>query len=183
MHPAWYINVAIGVLLQSLLFWRAFRSRLLGRFPLFYTYLAYTAIWSLIVALPVVISRPGYSKEYWRSHLLGAMLRFGIAAELYRHVFPRNSPLRRRAGIVILFSLTLLAILFWIGGVGSGQYFVLDASRKISLTVAVWILVVLSLSYYYGIRIGRNVFGMAVGLLIFMGSELIRLAAIDLLPS
>jgi len=67
--------------------------------------------------------------------------------------------------------------------VGSGQYFVLDASRKISLTVAVWILVILSLSNYYGIRIGRNVFGMAIGLLIFMGSELIRLAAIDLLPS
>lgn len=183
MHPAWYINIGIGLLLQSSLFWRAFRCHLWSRYPFFYTYLTYTTLWSLIVSLPVIVRQPGYAKEYWWGHLLGAMLRFGIAAEIYRYVFPRNSPLRRRAGIVILFVLTLLAFLFWIGGPGTGQHIGVDAARKIALSVAAWISVVFSLSYYYGIRIGRNVWGMAVGLLTFTGSELVHLAAVDLLPA
>ena len=182
MHPAWYINVGIGALLQSLLFWRAFRCRLWLRYPLFYAYLMYTTLWSLIVSLPVIVRQPGYAKGYWWSHLVGATLRFGIAVEIYRNVFPRNSTVGRRAGCVILIALTVLASLFWMGGAGPGRYVVVDAARKIALSVAAWILVVLGLSYYYGIRIGRNMWGMAVGLLIFTGSELMHLAAIDLLP-
>src|SRR5712691_794313 len=98
MHPAWYINGALGVLLQSLLFWRAFRFSLWRHYPFFYSYLACTTAQSLILT-PTLISRQSiYSKVYWWSHALAAIFRLGIAAEVYRYTFARNSPLRRRAG-------------------------------------------------------------------------------------
>lgn len=181
MYPAWYINVGLSVLLQGLLFGRGFRYCFWRIYPLFYTYLAYTAARSVAVSLPPVIRHPTFSKVYWWSHILAAALRFGIAAEIHRHVFPRDSPIRRRAGVAVLCVLVLLILLFWIGGAGSGHY-ILDVLRKMALLVASWILVVLSLAHYYGIRIGRNVWGMALGLLIFTGSELVNLAAMDLLP-
>jgi hypothetical protein len=181
MYPAWYINVGLSVLLQGLLFWRGFRCALGRHYPFFYTYLTYTAVRSIAVSLPLVIRHSSFSKVYWWSHTLAAILRFGIAAEIHRHVFPHDSPIRRRAEVAVLCVLALLALLFWIGGAGPGHY-ILDVLRKIALSVAVWILVVLGLAHYYGIRIGRNVWGMAIGLLTFTGSELVNLAAMDLLP-
>jgi hypothetical protein len=118
---------------------------------------------------------------YWWSHILAAVLRFGIGAEVYRYVFRRQSPLRATAGAVVLSALILLALLFWIGGPGPGHY-MLDILRKLALSVAAGILIVLGLARHYGIRIGRNILGIAVGLLIFTGSELVHLAAMDLIP-
>jgi hypothetical protein len=181
MYSTWYINIALVVLLESLLLWRAFRCPLWRRHPFFYAYLIYTVLWNLLFSLPILIRSSAYSKAYWWSHVLAAILRFGIAAEVYRYTFPRNSPLRRRTGVVVFCALTLLAALFWVSGPGPGHY-LLDALRKIASAVAAWILVVLGLAQYYGIRIGRNISGMAVGLLIFMGSELVHLSAMDLFP-
>jgi hypothetical protein len=181
MHPAWYINIVLGILLQSLLLWRAFRCRLWRYYPFFYSYLTYTTFRSLILSLPLIIRQSAYSKVYWWSHALAAILRLGIAAEIHRYTFPRNSPLRGRAGVVVLCAVTLLALVFWVSGAGPGHYF-LDALRKIAFAVAAWILVVLGLAHYYGIRIGRNIWGMAAGLLVFVGSELVHLSAMDLFP-
>jgi hypothetical protein len=58
----------------------------------------------------------------------------------------------------------------------------LDILRKLALSGAAWILIVLGFAHHYGVRIGRNVLGVAVGLLIFTGSELVHLAAMDLVP-
>ncbi len=181
MHPAWYINIGLSVLLQGLVFWRAWRCRLWRCYPFFYVHLTCTALCSLILGLPAFIRHPLYAKAYWLSYLLASALRFGIAAEIYRHVFPKNSPLRSRAAFVVLSALTPLALAFWLAGAGPGSA-VLDAGRKIALAVAAWIFVVLGLSHYYRIRMGLNVWGMTVGLLTFTGSELVYLAAMDLFP-
>jgi hypothetical protein len=183
MVSPWYINFVVSCALQILLFWRALRAGLWALYPFFYTYLAYTTLRSVAFAFPVVTSHPAYAKVYWWSYLVAAILRFGIAVEIHRYVFPRHSPLRSRAGVVVLLALTLLAFGFWIAGPGPGPSVFPDAMRKITVPVAAWILVDLGLAHYYGIRIGRNVFGMAVGILAFTGSELIYLAAMDLVPS
>ncbi len=182
MHPAWYINFLFSTALQAVLFWRALRCCLWRRYPFFYAYLAFTALQSIVLSPPIIVRPSAYAKAFWLSYLVAAILRFGIAVEIHRHVFPRRSPLRNRAGVAILLTLTLLAFVFWIGGSGPGLYVFPDSMRKIALSVAAWILVVWGLARYYGIRIGRNVWGMALGLLIFTGSELVNLAAMDLLP-
>ena len=183
MLPAWYINIVLGVLLQSLLFSRAFLCHLWRPYPFFYSYLTYTALWTIAFSLPVVTRYPLYPRAYWLTYLVAAFLRFGIAAEIHRHVFPRQSPLRGRANVVVLLALTLLAFAFWIAGPGPGPSIFPDVMRKITVSVAVWILVTLGLARYYGSRIGRNVWGMAVGILAYTGSELVYLAAMDLVPS
>jgi len=68
------------------------------------------------------------------------------------------------------------------GGAIPGTSVFPDVIRKISLAVAAWVLVVLGLARYYGVGIGRNLWGMAVGLLIYTGSELVYLSAFDLAP-
>src|SRR5260370_16846297 len=123
MRPAWYINIGLSVLLQSLLFWRAWRCRLWRCYPFFYAHLTYTALGALILGLPAFLRHPLYAKAYWLSYLLAAALRFGIAAEIYRYTFPKNSPLRTRAAFVVLSALTLLALVFWLVGPGPARPF------------------------------------------------------------
>lgn len=176
------MNIAAGLVLQSLLFFRAFLCRLWKQYPFFYSYLTYTALDSLFLSLPLIMRQPFYSKVYWWSYILAAVLRFGIGVEVHRYVFRRGSPLQATAGAVVLFVLVVLAFLFWVGGPGPGHY-ILDMLRKFALSVAAWILIVLGLAHHYRLPIGKNILGMAIGLLVFTGSELVRLAAMDLIPS
>ena len=183
MLSPWYINFFVSCVLQTLLCFRALREGLWALYPFFYTYLVYTALPSVAFAFPIVTAHPAYKKVYWWSYLVAAILRFAIAVEIHRNVFPRHSPVRGRANVLILLALTSLALVFWIAGPGPGPSAFPDVLRKITVAVAAWILVILGLARYYGTRIGRNVWGMAVGILAFTGSELIYLAAMDLVPS
>jgi hypothetical protein len=178
----WYINGVLAYALLGILFFRAFKFGLWKRYPLFFAYVVYTGFWSVIQGLPVVFQHPAYPKLFWTTHLGSAVLRFAVAAEVYRQVFSDNAHLRRTARAVLTVSVSLIVLLFWIMGPSPGASVILDFLRKISFVVAVWILVVLGLAAYYGLRIGRNVWGIALGLLIFMGSELVHLAAMDLFP-
>ena len=183
MNSVWYGTTFLGVTAQCLLLSRGFRCGLWARYPLFYVYVLYTAFWSVVLRLPAVARHPAYPWVYWLSQVIAAVLRFGVAAEIYRHVFPHNSSLRKTAGMVVTAALTLLALSLWTIGASPASSTILDSFRKITLSVAAWIVLVLGMARYYGIRIGRNIWGMTVGLLLFSGSELIYLASVDLFPS
>ena len=182
MHPAWYINGFLAYSLQALLFWRCYRERLWHAYPLFYTYLFYTTVSSVLQGIPFVFKHPSYPKLFWAGQLFSAVLRFGIAAEVYRHAFPADSKLRQTGRFVSGSVLTVMAMLFWLMGESPATSGVLDSLRKIALAVAAWVIVVLVVSRYFEVRLGKNIWGMAIGLLIFMGSELVHLSAMDLFP-
>jgi hypothetical protein len=52
--------------------------------------------------------------------------------------------------------------------------------RKMALSAGVWTVFVLGVARFYGIRIGQNTWGMAIGFLIFVSSEIVNFAAFDL---
>jgi hypothetical protein len=183
MHPGWYISSLFGLTLEGILLWRATRCRLWSYYPFFCAYLLYTATWSIVFGLPAVIKSAAYAKAFWLSYFLAAVLRFGIAVEIHRHVFRRWAPVRAAANVIVLLTLLTLAIIFCLTPSNPAFPALPDMLRKIAISVAIWIFVVLSLGRYYRIPIGRNVWGMAVGILTFTGSELIYLAAMDLVPA
>lgn len=97
-------------------------------------------------------------------------------------MFPRGSGIRKRANIVVVLALVIVAAAFWTSTPHPAASLLLDSLRKVALSVAVWIVLVFGLAHFYRVRVSRNIFGMAAGLLIFTGSELVYLAAMDLLP-
>lgn len=184
MHPAWYINGFFAWLMQGLLFWRGLRCGLYRRYSLFYIYLLYSTLWSVMSGMPMVIRQPAYRTVVWTSQLLAALLRFGVVAEIYRHVFPRDSSLRKTTDTILVTVLMLMAVVLWVVGPSAGSSrMLLDSLRKIVLSQVVWTVLVLGLARYYAIRIGGNIWGMSIGLLLFSGSELVYLSCVDLFPS
>jgi hypothetical protein len=183
MASAWYVSFSIGTALQCLLFWRAFRARLWSIYPFFYAYIVYTTLSSLAFALPLFAKYPRYAELYWWSYVVAGILRFGVAAEVYRYVFPVDSPLRSRVSVILLCAMLLLVFMFstvMTPALGSSAF--PDGMRKAALTVITLVVIILGTARFYGVGVGRNLWAMAIGLLIFMGSELMDLAAMDLAP-
>lgn len=179
---AWYISFSIGTLLQCLLFWRALRERLWSIYPFFYSYILFTTLSSLTLVF-IFATYPGYAELYWWSYVVAGILRFGVAAEVYRYAFPAGSPLRGRVSVVLLCAMLLLVFMFLtVMPPPPGSSSFPDGMRKAALTVIALIVIILSMARFYSVSIGRNVWGIATGLLIFMGSELMDLAAMDLAP-
>jgi hypothetical protein len=178
MYWPWPITYSIGCALQILLWWRAFHARTWLAYPLFYGYLAYTSISSFALALP--LSYPVYAKMYWWVYFVAAILRFGIVAEAYRYTFPSDSPTRRRASLLVLSAALLLLIVVLLSASGIATF--PDMLRTLGCSVAALMLTIIGIARYYQIPIGRNVWGMTTGLLVFTGSELVYLSALDLFP-
>ena len=183
MVSPWYLNFSIATGLQVLLLWRALRARLWSIYPFFYAYVLYASLTSVAFALPVVTRHPGYVWVYWWAYFTAAVLRFGVAGEIYRYTFPVDSPLRVRVSVITLCAMLFLPFAFWTfmsPSQGSSPF--PDGIRKLALTVMTVILLILGTARFYGLGIGRNVWAMATGLLVLMGSDLMDLAAMDLFP-
>lgn len=114
--------------------------------------------------------------------MLASVIRFTVAWEVYRQVFPSGTNGRRFAGAALLIAMSALAVAFFIIGANPVDSVIPDFMRKMGLSVAVWILLVLGLAQYYGNRIGRNVGVMAIALLLFVSSEVINFSAFALSP-
>lgn len=170
-----------GVSSQALLFWRGCRWCAWRKYPLFFIYLSYTSFFTIFF-LFFPHAHPMYARVYWYNELGAAVLRFLVAWEIYRQVFRGGSVVRSIAGSILVGALTLLALVFWAGGPGPGTSLVIDFMRKMALAVATWIVVVIGLAGFYAIPIGRNIWGMAIGFLIFAASQIANFAAFDLSP-
>ncbi len=168
----------VGSCFQGLLFWRGRRWSGWRSYPLFYFYLSYTTFWT-VAFLFFPHTHPLYPRVYWDSELGATVLRFFVAWEIFRGVFGRGV-IRRIAGTAIFVVMVLLALAFWLTGPSPSVSLVADFMRRMALTAGVWTILVFGIACFYGIRIGKNIWGMAVGFLIFVSSEITNLAAFDL---
>src|SRR2546421_6947391 len=168
--------IAVGC--QSLLFWRGWRWGGWQAYPLFYIYLSYTSFWT-VAFLFFPHAHPLYPKVYWDSEVGAAVLRFLVAWEVFRSVF-HHGTVRRTAGAVIVLVLVLLALALWLSGPSPGVLPVMDFMGKMALAAGVWTVFVLGAARFYGICIGQNTWGMAIGFLIFVSSEIANFALRDL---
>lgn len=178
-----YVGVVlflISVSFQALLFWRSWRWGGWRAYPLFYVYLSYTSFWT-IAFLFFSHKDPLYPTVYWDSEIVAAVLRFLVAWEVFSSVF-RQVTVRRVSGAALIILLALLALAYWLGGPSPGVPPVADFMGKMALSAGLWTILVLGFARFYGISIGQNTWGMAIGFFIFVSSEIVNLAARFLWP-
>ena len=180
MGIAGYSVFGLGWFLNLLLLWRCFKTGQWKSYTFFFTCVFYTLLRDSVLFVLVVLQVGGYAKLYWLSYLAEALLWFAVAWEVFRQTFPRGSPLRRIAAGALISALFFLALIFYLSSPQPGAYFIADFVRKIALSVAAWLLVVLALARYYRMPVGRNTWGIAIGLLVFVSSQIANFAAVDL---
>jgi len=174
-------SLAIGItgsLLQILLLWRGWRCGLFSRFPLFYSYIAYVLSGSTLAFLIFQIHPSYYLGFYWRFFLVLLLVEFGVLLEISDHMFDPYPAIRRLgrflAGCVCgIFSFYIVSALMQ---PRSLSVTTLDLFKRVSITKAAVIIVLLAIARYYRLPVGKNVAGLMVGFSVYLGINIVNFA-------
>jgi hypothetical protein len=187
MKPLFYPIFAAGAVLELILIWRIQRGRLWRTYPFLCIYLYYVAARTFILFGALKLWPSVYAVLYWRSDLVATFLSLFIPWEVFRYTFPTQVTFR---GVVLKGLCALvagLALAHWLSGrslttYGADSIFAV-AERDASFVQAVLLLSILLGARYYGVILGRNLWGVTIGLGISVSISTANYAAFALLTS
>jgi len=186
-HLSYYVFF-LGVALEGILAYRLIKGALWRYYPFFAFYIAYVAAQS-IIGIAILQSAPGaYPVWFWRIGVGNICLRFLVIWEVFRHTFPKASPLRRMVTrqftIGVLALSTVLSGMLWaIEIYGKSHSVYLAMERSFGFVQAVLVLTVLILARYYHLAVGRNIWGIAVAFGMYSSLSTAASALVDLAHS
>ena len=188
MPLASYLIFFLGVFLEAVLLWRLLRDKLWKRYPFFSFYVAYVVCQSLSVFAILRLVPGAYAAWFWGTGIVHLCLRFLVIWEVFRHTFPKPSPLRRLVSrqltLATLALITVLTGMLWaIETYGKSHSVYLAMERSFGFVQAVLILAILIVARYYHLPIGRNIWGIAVAFGMYSSLSTAVSAFVDLMHS
>ncbi len=169
--------------LEGLLLIRAVKGRFFKRYPVFYVYLSYVFLESLL-RFCVYILKPGfYPKFYWYTQFLSVALGYGVIWEIFRQAlahYPGAARMARNvlsAVFVVAVSKTLVNTLS--GPAWSPAKTTAELERNLRTVQAILLVIIVGLMVYYVIPTGRNLKGMVLGYGFFIGASVINLTLLS----
>ena len=181
MERLGYVTFYFSFALQVFLLGRFLRIRIWKHYPFFFAYFVYTVTNGLSAHIVLHFRPEAYATWYFSDYLAGTVLRFAVAWEIFRQLFPSNSPARRVAGSVLIIVSCMLASFFWIWSLPGDA--LSDVILKMALAIVAWIFTVLGAAKYYSRTLGHNIRGMAFGFLGYMCTQVMLYSASELFPS
>lgn len=183
-----YFISAMGLVLVATVLWRGSRQDMLRRYPFFYFYVGFVFVLNVFLLLAVQLGLPGYALVFWWGASVAALLRFFVVWEVFRQAFSPFKPIRQIAGQASVFLVAGLTVAILLGNdkllfLYKAESFFPDLERKVGLIQASLLLTCLFLVHYYAIPLGRNVWGMALGLGGYLSVSVMNFSALELLDS
>jgi hypothetical protein len=168
-----------GSILQFMLAGVLIYRRTWVHFPLFTSYVVFNFVDGM-VSLTTRANAPVYFYVYWVGEAIGIILGFLVVYEVFKSIFLHHSALRKLATLIFTASLLVLtgiAIFILVhagprmtGNIGRSVMVLEEATR----TIEVGLLIVLFMcTGAFGLHWRQSVFGIALGLGIFVAVELI----------
>jgi hypothetical protein len=186
--PSSYLIFLAGAALEILLLCRLARANLWREYSCFSLYVLYATGQSVAVFSLLRFAPDAYATWYWRSGAVHLCLRFLLIWEIFRHIFPKASPLRqivsREFTVIGLGMTTVLAGIFWgVQTYGKSHSAYLAMDRSFGLIQAVLTLAILIVARYYQVQLGRNIWGIAVAFGMYSSLSTVNSACTDLFYS
>lgn len=170
------------IALQSLLLAHLLRLRLAARFPCFFAYLTVSWASSCLAWIAYHSWPPYYSWVYWAGEVLTVLAGFALVWEVFRVTFHPFPATRDAAGafLLVLASLVLIAnvLLQVMGALPHGWYELFSQlPRWLRLLQASLLAAVLLAARHYGLALGRNVLGLALGFGFYASLSVVSIAS------
>jgi hypothetical protein len=165
--------------LEAVLLVRAIRGNYFGKYSLFYAYLICVFVQSLVRFYVFSWHAGLYPYFYWGTQFIDALMGCGIIFELYRQGLVRYQGAARMARNVIAFVFAVVISKVFANAISGAAWspatIVFDLERNLRIVQSVLLIVVIGLSYYYAIAVGKNLRGMMLGYGFFLGTSIINL--------
>ena len=182
MAPIDYLISAAGVALLGLVLWRGYRGRMWRSYAFFYMYLGYVLVLAFGQVALSTVSFAGYAMAYWVGAYVALLLRFFVIWEVFRNSFPAIAPVRGVVAQVFGSLAAVIALVILLASRGTVWFFQ-DMERKAGLAQALLLFATLLFVRYYAVPLGRNIWGIAVGLGLYLSVSIVNFSAYDLLTS
>jgi hypothetical protein len=167
----------ISFALESAILLRGLQAKLLGRFSLFYGYLAYVLLVSSVEYFTYSMSL--YEPVYWAFEFSSALIGCAIIFELYRQSLRPYPLLASMANKVMLFVVALVVAIVLAGITwAASQDWQATArllERDLRITQAIFLCGLLLLVVYYSVAMGRNLKGLTIGYGLFLALSIAAL--------
>jgi len=171
-----------GIVLESVILLRALQQRALRRYPFFYLYVASLLCADGFLYVLYRINPAVYHTWNWNAGFVNIILGCGILLEIYKHALPAYPGAERFArisGLVIFAVLFLSGIAYFIfvpSSPESRMTIARNLERNLLAVQAIFLSTLVGVIFYYGIAIGKNIWGMIVGYGLCIATMLMTLA-------
>lgn len=180
---SYLIFVTVSILEIAVL-WRLVQNSSWRRYPGLACYVTYDLV-SAFTLLAVLRSTPAlYPSLYWKSEILRLILGFLVFWDIFRHAFPQRSGLReaifKRLAVVGLMPIILSSFLWAVACYRRFHYLSRALEHSLGFFLASLILMILTAVKYYQVPLGRNAWGIALGLGIYTSLSTVIFGITDL---
>ncbi len=169
----------VGILLEGLIVFRAFRSKALARYPFFFTYIACALADDILGYIHYWLTGSA-SYGVWLGEFLALIVECGVILEIFRCVlspYPGAERFARIAGFSVFVAISSFALIYplmmptW-----SRAGTMYELARDLRTVQAIFLLGLFGVIRYYGIAIGKNMRGMSLGYGLYVGAALVGMA-------
>lgn len=175
------VTLLFGIVLQIALVFRGIRSGNIRRYPFFYAYIASGLFQSFIVYFFRFEYPAMYDSVFWPTQFISLFIGCGVVLDIFGSVLTAYPGAARfaKATCILLFLVLFfgagLYLKFFPGATVAGSEVQLERNLRTIQSLA--LIGVLFAILYYGIRLGKNLFGMIAGYGIYLGASVVVLAA------
>jgi len=171
----------LGLSVLASLLLRGLQTGLLGRFSLFYGYISFVLLVTLVEYFTYYhFYKTLYFPVYWTCEFASALIGCTVIFELYRQSLRPFPLLAAMANKVMLFVVALVVARFLAGNPFRGSVdlhtTLIGFERDLRITQAIFLCGLLVLVAYYSVPLGRNLKGLALGYGVFLGLNIAHLS-------
>lgn len=168
-----------GNALLTLLLVRSVLGRFFTKYLVFYFYLSYVLLESLLSFYVYVFNPGAYQGFYWNTQFLSVALGYCVIWEIYTQALAEYAGVARMARCLlsVIFVVVLAKVL--VNTVSGSAWSLAETTAQLERnlrSIQAFLLVgILGLLVYYAIPVGRNLRGMILGYGLFIGTRMINL--------
>lgn len=159
----WWATLA----LEAVVLVRSFKHKIVRDYPLFFVYLACVFISSASGYVVYVLLPPLYQYWYWSWELVCVIAGYGVVLEILEKAlafFPGPRRIAKNTALLVLASITCVMAVQWALKHGAGSLRTsFEVDRNLRAAECVLFAMIVSVIFYYGIPIGKNLKGIAGG--------------------
>ena len=158
---------------------RGAREKLFFAYPVFYTYLVHVLVLDLFRFYIYTFWPNSYREVYWYCQFLSLVIGYCVIWEIYTKSLNNYQGVLQisralvSTGLIVVVSRFLNNAL--VGPIWGTATTVVDLERNMRALQAMLLITLLGLVFYYGVPLGRNLWGIICGYAFFVGTSIIHL--------
>jgi hypothetical protein len=176
LYTIWYA----GILLNLIILGRGVVTRLYVRFPIFYIYsgaVFASSVWGLLAYRS---GQTPYFYVFWSWQIISIVLGYGVVLEITHLAFknyPGAEKFARYLGFLAFGAIFLVAgIAAKLDKIPDFQNHLDGFERDLRVVQAIFLFIVAVVVLHYGIELGKNLSGLAIGFGIYIAAAIVNMA-------